>query len=48
MGTINVIFVALGRTDSHPSRVMFIARLPAEHSNSEPKSGDPTDVEFLR
>ena len=37
MGTINVIFAALGRTGSHPSRVMFVTRPPAEDSNSEPK-----------
>ena len=37
MGTINVIFVALGRTGFCPSRVMSIARLPAKDSNSEPK-----------
>ena len=35
--TINVIFVAPGRTDSCPSRVMFVAQLPAKDSNSEPK-----------
>ena len=34
---INVIFVASGRTDSCPSRVIFMARLPAEDSNSKPK-----------
>ena len=38
MGTINVIFAALGRTGFHPSRVMFIAQLPTEDSNFEPKS----------
>ena len=37
MGTINVIFVAPGRIDSCPSRVMSVARLPAKDSNSEPK-----------
>ena len=37
MGTINVIFTALGRTSSHPSKVMSVARLPAEDSNSESK-----------
>ena len=36
-GTINVIFTAPGRTDSHPSRVMTVARLPAEDSSYEPK-----------
>ena len=34
---INVIFVALGRTDSCPSRVMSVARLPAEDANSGTK-----------
>ena len=37
LGTINVIFAASGRTGSGPSRVMSVARLPAEDSNSEPK-----------
>ena len=37
LGTINVIFAAPGRTGSCPSRVMFMARLPTEDSNSEPK-----------
>ena len=37
MGTINVIFVASGRTNSYPSRVMSVARLPVEDSNSKPK-----------
>ena len=37
MGTINVIFAALGRTSSHPSRVMSVARLFTEDSNSESK-----------
>ena len=37
MGTINVIFAAPGRTSSYPSRVMSIARLPAESSNPKPK-----------
>ena len=35
--TMNVIFAALGRTGSCPSRVMSMARLPAEDSNLEPK-----------
>ena len=34
---MNVIFAALGRTGSCPSRVMSVARLPAEDSNLEPK-----------
>ena len=37
LGMINVIFVALGRTSSCPSRVMFVARLSTEDSNLEPK-----------
>ena len=37
MGTINVIFAASGRIGSHPSRVMSIAQLLAEDSNSELK-----------
>ncbi|XP_050249055.1 uncharacterized protein LOC126696339 [Quercus robur] len=37
MGTINVIFAALGRIGSCPSRVMSVARLSTEDSNSEPK-----------
>ena len=37
LGTINVIFVTLGRTDSIPSRMMYVARLPVENSNLEPK-----------
>ena len=36
-GTINVIFAAPGRTGSHPSKVMSVARPPADDSNSEPK-----------
>ena len=37
LGTINVIFAASRRTSSIPSRVMYVAHLPAEDSNSEPK-----------
>ena len=37
LGTINVIFAALRRTDSHPFRVMSMARVSAENSNFEPK-----------
>ena len=37
MGTINVIFVTLGKTGSCPSRVMSVAWLPAKDSNLEPK-----------
>ena len=35
--TINVIFAAPSRTSSYPSRVMSVARLSTEDSNSEPK-----------
>ena len=38
LGTINVIFVDPGRTSSHPSRVISVARPPVEDSNSEPKT----------
>ena len=37
LGTINDIFMASGRTGSHPSRVMSVARLPAEGSKLELK-----------
>ena len=37
LGTINVIFAALGRTSSCSSKMMFVARLSAESNNSEPK-----------
>ena len=37
LGKIIVILAALGRTSSHPSRVMFVARPPIEDSNPEPK-----------
>ena len=37
LGTINVIFVAPGRTGSYPSRVMSIARLSSRDTNQEPK-----------
>ena len=37
LGTINVIFAALGRTESCPSRVMSLTWLPTEDSSSEPK-----------
>ena len=30
LGTINVIFATLGRTGSHPSRVMFVTWLPVK------------------
>ncbi|XP_050263889.1 uncharacterized protein LOC126708111 [Quercus robur] len=34
---INVIYAALGRTGSQPTRVMFVAKSPAEDPNSKPK-----------
>ena len=34
---INVIFATLGRIGSCPSRMMFVAQLPTEDYNSEPK-----------
>ena len=34
---INVIFAAPGRTGSYPSKIMSVAWLSAEDSNSEPK-----------
>ena len=37
LGTINVIFVALGRTRSSLSKVMSMAQLPAEDSSLGPK-----------
>ena len=37
IGTINVIFAAPGRTGSYPSRVMSVARLPADDSGPELK-----------
>ena len=37
MGTINVIFVILRRTGSQPSRVISVARLPSEDTNSRLK-----------
>ena len=37
LGTINVIFAALGRTGSCPSRVMSVSYYSEEDSNSMPK-----------
>ena len=37
MGTVNVIFVDLGRISSYPSRVIFVAWLPTEDSIPESK-----------
>ena len=37
LATINVIFAALGKTRSYPSRVMSVAQLSADEDGSEPK-----------
>ena len=37
LGTNNVIFAALGRTGSYPSKVMSVPRLPIKDSNSKSK-----------
>ncbi|XP_023878567.1 uncharacterized protein LOC111991030 [Quercus suber] len=37
VGTINVILAVLGRTGTCPSRVLFVAQLPAKESQLEPK-----------
>ena len=37
LGTINVIFAALGRTGSCPSRVMSVARLSSRDTNQDSK-----------
>ena len=37
LGIINVILAALGRTGSHPSRVISVARSPAKDFSHEPK-----------
>ena len=37
LGTINVIFAALGKTGSYPSRVMSVARLSSNDGVLEPK-----------
>ena len=39
LGTISVILTALGRTSSHPSKVMFVARPPTKDTNPELKRG---------
>ncbi|XP_065616520.1 uncharacterized protein LOC136061961 [Quercus suber] len=41
LGTINVIFAALGRTRSCPSRVMFVSQCSEEGSSSRPKKARP-------
>ena len=37
LGIINIIFAALGRTGSCPSRVISVAQLSTEDTNSKPK-----------
>ena len=37
MGMINVILAALGRTGTCPSRMLYVAQLPAEEPQPEPK-----------
>ena len=37
LGTINVIFAALEKTGSHPSKVMSVAQPPIENSNVKSK-----------
>ena len=37
LGIINVIFIASGRTGSHPFKVISVARPPVEDSNPKPK-----------
>ena len=44
LGTINVIFAALGRTGSSPSRVMSVAWLPVEDPSSSLK-GAKMDIQ---
>ena len=51
MVTINVIFAALGRTGSHPSKVMSVARPPVEDSRPEPKRarmGNQPSISFSK
>ena len=48
LGTINVIFTALGRTKSCPSRVMSVTQLSVEDSNSEPKRAKVSIQSALR
>nr|XP_023895174.1 uncharacterized protein LOC112007103 [Quercus suber] len=47
LGTINVIFAALGRTRSWPSKVMLVARLPTGDSGQCPKRSKPDDQPIL-
>ncbi|XP_075675127.1 uncharacterized protein LOC142644384 [Castanea sativa] len=46
LGTINVIFAALGRTGSCPTRVLLVSQLLAEETNFEPKrvKGNPPPI----
>ena len=37
LGTINIIFAALSRTGSCPSRIMSVARLSSGDTNQDPK-----------
>ncbi|XP_065622282.1 uncharacterized protein LOC136064454 [Quercus suber] len=41
LGVINVIFAALGRTGSWPSKVMSVARLPVGDVGRDPRSARP-------
>ena len=45
LGTINVIFTAPGRTESCPSKVMFVTRLSSKDTNQEPKRAKRAKVE---
>ena len=47
LGIINVIFAAFGRTSSHPSRVMSVAWLPVEDTNSKSKRVRVEILSFL-
>ncbi|XP_075663345.1 uncharacterized protein LOC142632918 [Castanea sativa] len=47
LGTINVIFATLGRTGSHPSKVMSMARTLAKDSSHEPKRIKGSILPFL-
>ncbi|XP_065630938.1 uncharacterized protein LOC136068136 [Quercus suber] len=47
LGTINVIFAALGRTGSWPSKVMSVVRLPAGDIGRDPRSARPVVQQIL-
>ena len=47
LGTINVIFTALGRTGSCPSRIMSVSHYSDDELNSVPKRR-PSSAEFFR